>query len=93
MQTEARYQGYPDRAHWNVILWVGDNPYLYNRLVDMVYEYKKESLSRDQLITAMYEEIIRGLGGFYTPDGMRVTKKIVQYMADSFLYDIREGLV
>ena len=59
------YNGYPNRATWNVSLWLNNEEYHYRALQAMA----KEAENADALATAIEEYCSEVWQGGLTPDG------------------------
>lgn len=65
----ADYNGWSNRATWNVALWIGNDEPLYRQAVETVRRYKKDD--KEFTAEAARTFCLQSLGS-KTPDGDRV---------------------
>lgn len=78
MNTEARYNGWHNRATWNVSLWVSNTEHIYRNVLDTLN-------GRGQPVDArIAEKVIRPyFHGGKTPDGDKLSDCNWNEIADS----------
>lgn len=72
MKEDKRYNGWANRATWNVALWIGNDEPLYRAAVDFMNRYKGRQPYR-HFIASM------GMGDERTPDGFKYGGQKLSY--------------
>ena len=70
----ATYNGYPNRAQWNVSLWINNDEGLYNMARDAVRTNRGAKMKAAEEML----ETLHDCGITHTPDGVEYTKTAIR---------------
>lgn len=73
MKTLTDYNGWKNKATWNVALWIGNDESLYNAAIS----YAKSHSTTNKLYAGFLD--FAGLRGERTPDGFKYDGKDLDY--------------